>query len=205
VGALGTVGYVNNYSAGGTGATAYGFLPLPYVGGDLANIFPKVFDVEHTYTISPKVVNQFKYGFVRFYQNIQDATQGVKQYSPATLGITNLPGGQANEEFPGALFQQTGGVTTSLTGWTQNSNAAATQLTTPNNFTIVDNLQWLKGKHAFTFGIQVQWQQINNANPATFTGVLSLPYNSFSTAAYAPNSSQLNSSSGYTYASYLEL
>ena len=203
VGALGTVNYVNNYSAGGSGATAYGYLPPPYVGGDLANIFPKVFDVEHTYTVSPRIVNQLKYGFVRFFQNIHNATQGVKEWSPATLGITNLPGGQAGEEFPGAQFSQTGGVTTSLTGWTQNSNAAATQLTTPNNFTIVDNLQWLKGKHAFTFGIQVQWQQINNANPATFTGVLPLTYNSFSTAQYTANTSQLNSNSGYSYASYL--
>jgi hypothetical protein len=203
VGALGTVNYVNNYSAGGSGATAYGYLPPPYVGGDLANIFPKVFDVEHTYTVSPRIVNQFKYGFVRFFQNIHNATQGVKEWSPATLGITNLPGGQAGEEFPGAQFSQTGGVTTSLTGWTQNGNAAATQLTTPNNFTIVDNLQWLKGKHAFTFGIQVQWQQINNANPATFTGVLPLTYNSFSTAQYTANTSQLNSNSGYSYASYL--
>jgi Carboxypeptidase regulatory-like domain/TonB dependent receptor len=202
-GALGTVNYLNNYSSGGSGATAYGFLPLPYVGGDLANIYPKVFDVEDTYTVNPRIVNQIKYGFVRFYQNIQDATQGIAQYSPGTLGITNLPTGQASDTFPGAQFSQTGAVTTALTGWTQNSNAAATQLTTPNNYTIVDNLQWLKGKHALTFGIQIQWQQINNANPATYTGVLDLTYNSFSTAAYSANSSQLNSSSGYSYASYL--
>jgi hypothetical protein len=42
----------------------------------------------------------------------------------------------------------------------------STQLTTPNNYTIVDNLQWLKGKHALTFGITYQWQEINNANPS---------------------------------------
>ncbi len=203
VGALGTENYVNNYSAGGSGATAYGYLPPPYVGGDLANIYPKIFDIEDTYTVSPRIVNQLKYGFVRFFQNIHDATQGVAQYSPTALGITNLPAGQASEEFPGSQFAQTGGVATSLTGWTQNSNAAATQLTTPNNFTIVDNLQWLKGKHAFTFGLQIQWQQINNANPATYTGVLALAYNSFSTAQYSANSSQLNSGSGYSYASYL--
>ena len=203
VGALGTVNYFNNYSAGGSGSTAYGFLPLPYTGGDLANIYPKVFDVEHTYTISPRLVNQVKFGYVRFFQNIHNATQGVAAYSPQTLGISNLPAGQASEEFPGAAFGQTGAFSTSLTGWTQNSNAASTQLTTPNNYTIVDNVQWVKGRHALTFGITIQWQQINNANPATFTGVLSLPYNSLSTAAFSNNSSSLNSSSGYTYASYL--
>jgi Carboxypeptidase regulatory-like domain len=203
VGALGTVGYLNNYSAGGSGATTYGYLPLPYVGGDLANIYPKVFDVQHTYTVSPRIVNQFKYGYVRFFQNIQNATQGIEKYSPTTLGITNLPAGQSSEEFPGAQFSQTGGVATSLTGWTTNSNSVSTQLTTPNNFTIVDNLQWLKGKHALTFGIQVQWQEINNANPATYTGVLDLTYNSLSTATYSSKSSSLNTGSGYSYASYL--
>lgn len=204
VGALGTVNYLNNYSAGGSGATAYGYLPPPYVGGDLASIYPKVFDVEDAYTISPRLVNQLKYGYVRFFQNIQNATQGVGAYSPQTLGISNLPAGQASEEFPGATFGQTGGASAPpLTGWTQNSNAASTQLTTPNNYTIVDNLAWVKGRHSLTFGISIQWQQINNANPATFTGVLSLAYNSFSTAQFSSNSNALNSGSGYAYASYL--
>jgi Carboxypeptidase regulatory-like domain len=203
IGALGTVNYLNNYAAGGSAATAYGFLPPPYVGGDLANIYPKVFDVEDTYTISDRMTNQLKYGFTRFYQNIHDATQGVTAWSAATLGITNLPAGQAGQEFPGAQFAETGGATNTLTGWTQNSNAAATQLTTPNNFTIVDNLQWLKGKHALTFGITYQWQEINNANPATYTGVLDLSYNSNSTANFTAGSSALSASSGYSYASYL--
>jgi hypothetical protein len=203
VGAMGTVAYLNNYATGGTGATAYGYLPAPYVGGDLADIFPKVFDIEDTYTLNDRMTNQLKYGFVRFYQNIHDATQGVTAWEAPTFGITNLPAGQAGQEFPGAQFTETGAVSNVLTGWTTNSNTIATQLTTPNNFTIVDNFQWLKGKHSLTFGVQYQWQEINNANPATYTGVLDLTYNAFSTANYGANSSQLSSSSGYSYASYL--
>lgn len=203
VGAMGSVGYLNNYSSGGSGATTYGYLPPPYVGGDLANIFPKVFDVEDTYAINDRMTNQFKYGFTRFYQNIHNATQGVTAWSAPTMGITNLPDGQAGEEFPGAQFSQTGAVATSLTGWTTNSNSVSTQLTTPNNFTLVDNFQWLKGRHALTFGMTIQWQEINNANPATYTGVLDLTYNSNSTAQFSANSASLNSASGYSYASYL--
>jgi hypothetical protein len=200
VGALGTVNYVNNYS------TPY--LPPPYVGGDLANIYPKVFDVEDTYTISATLNNQFKYGFTRFFQNIHNATQGVTAWAAPTLGITNLPPGQASEEFPGAAFGATPAFGTVQTLWTGFSNAIATQLTTPNNFTIVDNLQWLKGKHALTFGITIQWQQINNANPATYTGVLDLTYNANSTANFAAKSNSIStgtaqSPSGYSYASYL--
>ncbi len=187
-GAVGTVNYLNNYGSGTTTSGGvsylYGFLPPPYVGGDLANIYPKVFGVEDTYTINSRMVNQLKYGFTRFYQNIHNATQGVAAWEASTMGITNLPPGQAAEEFPGAGFATTPAFGSVQTAWTQNSNAASTQLTTPNNYTIVDNLQWLKGRHSLTFGITVQWQQINNANPATYTGVLSLPYNGFSTANF---------------------
>jgi hypothetical protein len=200
VGAFGTVSYVNNYSSP--------YLPLPYVGGDLAVIYPKVFDVQHTYTISQSVVNQFKYGYTRFFQNIHDATAGVTPYEASTLGITNLPAGQAGVEFPGTSFGTTPAFGTVQTTWTGNGNAVATQLTTPNNFTIVDNLQWLKGKHSLTFGIQVEWEEINNANPATYTGVLDLGYNAYSTANFAANSNALTTGtstapSGYSYASFL--
>ncbi|MHB1022389.1 MAG: TonB-dependent receptor domain-containing protein [Acidobacteriaceae bacterium] len=195
VGALGTVNYLNNYGSP--------FLPAPYTGGDLAQIFPKVFDVEDTYTFSPRIVNQLKYGYTRFYQNIKNATQGLTQYSAGTMGISNLPGGQASEEFPGAAFSSTGTYASKspITQWTSNSNAASTQVTTPNNFALVDNLQWTKGKHALTFGLSIQWQQINNANPATYTGVLSLAYNPYSTANFS--GSALSTSTGYSYASYL--
>ena len=204
IGTMGAVNYLNNYSAGGTAGTptTYGFLPQPYTGGDLAAIFPKNYIVEDAYTITPNVVNQLKFGFTRFFQNIHDSTQGVKQYEIGTLGITNLPGGQAGEEFPGAQFGTNTLYGTPMTGWTQNGNAASTQLTTPNNYALTDNVQWLKGKHAISMGVTFQWQEINNANPATFTGVLSLAYNSNSTANFSGSS--LNASgSGFSYASFL--
>ena len=64
--------------------------------------YPKNYIVEDAYTITPNLVNQLKYGFTRFFQNIHNATQGVKAWEVGTLGVTNLPGGQAGEEFPGA-------------------------------------------------------------------------------------------------------
>jgi hypothetical protein len=206
LGTLGTVNYLNNFSTGGTAPTAYGYLPLPYVGGDYANIFPKNFIVEDTYSFSPNLVNQFKFGYTRFFQAIVSATQGVSKYSPTAMGITNLPQGQAGIEFPGAAFGTTTAFGSALTGWTQNSNAGSTQLTTPNNFALTDNVQWIKGKHAFTFGLTYQWQEINNANPATYTGILSLSYNAFSTANFSGNTLNTGSAtapSGFAYASYL--
>ncbi len=54
VGTIGVVNYLNNYGTGGSGATAYGYLPPPYMGGDLANIYPKNYIVEDAYTITAK-------------------------------------------------------------------------------------------------------------------------------------------------------
>ena len=198
VGAMGTVNYLNNFN------TPY--LPLPYTGGDYANIYPKVFDVEDTYTISNSIVNQLKYGYTRFYQNIHNTTQNSPTYAIGKFGVTNLPLGQAGTEFPGATFPATTKFGTAPQYWTGTTSgpggSVATQLTTPNNYAIVDNLQWVKGAHSMTFGTVVQWQQINNANPSTFTGVLGFTYNANSTAQYV-GSSISSTATGYSYASYL--
>jgi len=195
VGALGTVNYLNNVGSGP-------YLPLPYTGGDLADIYPKVFDVQDAYTISNSMVNQLKFGFVRFYQNIHHLTQNSPTYGIGVLGVTNLPVGQSATEFPGVSFAATTKFGNALQTWTTNSNSVATQLTTPNNYALVDNLQWIRGSHALTFGITVQWQEINNANPATNTGILSLPYNGNSTAQFVGGSLS-TTSTGYSYASFL--
>ena len=50
-------------------------------------------------------------------------------------------------------------------------------------------MQWLKGKHEFTFGITYQFEGLNNANPATFTGVLPLGYDQYATAGYGTTAS----------------
>ncbi len=198
VGAMGTVNYFNNFN------TPY--LPLPYTGGDLANIFPKDFDVEDAYTFSNSIVNQLKFGFVRFYQNIHNNTQNSATYGAPALGITNLPAGQAGTEFPGAVFSATKQFGTVQQYWTGTtsapSNSVATQVTTPNNFALVDNLQWVKGAHSLTFGVIMQWQEINNANPATYTGIMSFTYNGNSTANFT-GSAISNTNSGYSYADFL--
>jgi len=197
VGAMGTVNYLNNVGSGP-------YLPLPYTGGDLANIYPKVFDAEDAYTISNSIVNQLKFGYTRFYQNIHHLTQGSPTYSIAKLGVTNLPAGQAGDEFPGVSFGTTGksGTAVPIQTWTGNGGSIATQITTPNNYAIVDNLSWVKGAHSMTFGATVQWHQINNANPATFSGVLTMAYNANDTAQFTGTSSAATTT-GYSYASFL--
>jgi Carboxypeptidase regulatory-like domain/TonB dependent receptor len=204
VGAFGTQNYLNNFAAP--------YIPLPYEGGDLAKVFPKQFVVEDTYTFNAHIVNQLKYGYTRFFQDIFDATQNVPTWAPGSvLGITNLPAGQGGQEFPGAQFYSGSGSLpqTVPTTWTGNSNAISTQLTTPQTYSIVDNVQWLKGRHALTIGATYQFLNLNNANPATFTGVLDLSYNPITTANFTSGSNALINNqtpgpgNGYGYASYL--
>jgi len=201
VGAMGHVVYANNFG------TPY--LPVPYAVGDYATIVPKQYNVEDAYTLSDHMTNQFKIGYTRFFMPINNPTQGLTPYEVGTLGVTNLPAGQAGQEFPGVAFSSPSkilGTTTSITPatWTTDSNSASTQLTIPNNYSLVDNLQWLKGKHQFTFGLTYQFEGLNNANPATFTGVLTLCFNQYATANYTANSANIDqTNTGLGFASFL--
>ena len=201
VGAIGTVRYLNNYSV---------YLPLPYTTGTIANIFPKVFDVEDAYTINSRLMNQLKYSFTRFPQPQVNATDGKSQYNAAAMGITNVPSGQASTEFPANSFGSTG--STGLGGtkgtaeeqWGSSGAGTSTQLVTPSTYAVLDNLQWVTGKHTFTFGFTYEWEQANSSAPVGYTGDLGLSYNNYATANYDPkNPTTLSSTSGLSYASYL--
>ena len=176
VGAMGVENYLNNFSSP--------FFPLPYTGGDLAQIYPKDYVIGDTYTFSPNLVNQLKYSFTRFFQNIHNSTQGTTAFEPATLGMTNIPPGQAGQEFPGQSFASAP-FSTGFQTWTTNSSSTSTQLTTPNNYAITDNIDWTKGKHSLTLGLTYQFQDDNNANPATYSGFMGFAYNANSTATFS--------------------
>jgi hypothetical protein len=210
IGAMGAVHYLNNYSAGGSGSNTYGYLPLPYVGGTIANIFPKVYQVEDTYTINDHLINQLEYGVTRFVQPQTAATDGHANFSAAAMGITNLPVGQASTVFPGVGFGTTGAVSTTITGWAgPNNGSYGTQTVSPTTYALLDNLQWLKGKHSITAGFSFMWEEINTANPSGYSSIAQLQFNSNSTAQYSFNSTTqtftnaLSSSSGNSYASFL--
>ncbi len=205
VGVNGARIYMNNFS---------NQMPLPYVSGTYAKIFPQSYIVEHVFTINPNLVNQLKYSFTRFIQPQINATQGVKAYAPSAFGISNVPVGQASTEFPGASFGTTAGFGTAYTGWTSNGASTTTQQVNPNTYALLDNVQWVKGKHSLTFGFSYLWEEINSAIPVGYSTELYLAYNAYSTANFAANSSALstggkgapgasNGPSGYSFASYL--
>ncbi|MDE1177510.1 MAG: carboxypeptidase regulatory-like domain-containing protein [Edaphobacter sp.] len=177
-------------------------LPLPYTWGTYASIKPFITDVEHSWAITDRLVNQFKFGFTRFAQPVTALTQGVAGYQASDLGITNLPGGQASQNFPGATFGTTQLFGTVQGQWTGAGASTASGATVPNTFTLVDNVALTKGKHSLTIGIQMQWLQDNVAAQSGPSGIVVLPFNANSTANFA-GSTLSTASSGYSYASYM--
>ncbi len=178
-------------------------LPLPYTAGTYATITPKIFAVEHSFVITPHIVNQFKFGFTRFAQPIQSLTDGVSPYRAAQdMGITNLPPGQASDEFPGVSFGSNTPFPVVQGTWTSDGASGATQSTIPNAYTLVDNLQIVKGQHAMTLGLQMQWLQDNVAAQSGPSGIYTTTFSANDTANFSGTS--INSSnSGYSYASFL--
>ena len=132
---------------------------------------PKQFDVEDAYTITPHLTNQFKWGYTRFYMPIFIAPippiVGSPSHTSAHLASPTCQVGRPLRTFRTSRLEHLSPRTTAPSQWGPNTNRHATQLTIPNNYALVDNVQWLKGKHVMTFGFTYMLEGLNNANPAT--------------------------------------
>jgi hypothetical protein len=192
------------YSHGVRASVGYGAnLPLPYTASDSSIISPTDLIFEHQYIITPHIVNQFKYGFTRFPQPVLAPTDSLAPYRGGPdVGIGGLPAGQASDNFPGSSFGTTTLFPSGLSPWTENGASDASHIVTPNAFTLVDNLQWSKGKHALTFGVQTQWLEDNTVAQSSPSGIYTQSWAGSSTANYVGTS--LNSTAtGFSYASFM--
>ena len=174
-------------------------LPLPYLGTTASTVAGHWADMSDSYTIKSNLVNQFKFGFSNFggppIQNITENTQ----YAASLQGIdfTGVPSdGQAVTEFPTQIF----GGSNAQQEWGE-GGSGVTATTVSEAYTAVDNLLWIKGKHAMTFGIQVQWLQENASSYDGPTSSLTLNWGVNETAQ--ESGSTYTGSTGYAYASYL--
>jgi hypothetical protein len=175
-------------------------LPVPYTSADLAVVSSTNLIFEHQYILAPHVVNQFKYGYVRFITQKHAPTEGGNYAADA--GIAGLPAGQASENFPCSSFASTTAFPTAPTQWTVCGASYASGFTITNTYNVLDNLQWTKGKHALTFGIQIQWLHDNVAQQSSPSGVYTQNWNGLDTANYV-GTSLSSTATGYSYASFL--
>lgn len=181
----GVYGYQSNGSNPG---------PLPYTSGQGYETKNKIFLIDHTYTFTPNLINQFKYGFTRFWGPVFNPDFRNKGYGLGTdAGVSGLPGGQASQSFPTVTWAGNN----ALTQWSGDQDY--NDLT--NYYTLLDNVQWVHGKQSFTFGGSYQWLQVNDITYTTGISPVTLAYSNAQTALYT-NKTQ-NTATGHSYASFL--
>ena len=167
--------------------------PIPYNYGQTYAPKTAVGIIEETHIFTPNIVNQLKYGYARYNGPTFDADQ-LPQYSATTMGITNLPGGAAQQAFPITTFSGTNAPT--------NWGGAGPHDTLAENYTLLDNLQWVKGRHTLTIGGQIAWMQYNVVNATGGTTPLTLANAVTETAGLANAFTAINNT-GASYASFL--
>jgi hypothetical protein len=169
-------------------------LPLPYASTRLVNEIPYTAQAKYTRVISASMLNQLSYGFSRFGGPITNAT--IAGNYPVKAGLTGLPAGEAAGSFPEISW--TG--PNPPDGWRANGGARAFNDIT-NTFVLQDAFQWTRGKHALTFGGQIQWLQINEKQ-RTYGSLATWNFSNSQTATFT-STGTLNNTTGNPYASYL--
>ncbi len=173
-------------------------LPLPYVNAFNVPETTTTGIVEDTYDLTPRLVNELKYAFVRFVGSPVNPTYGISEYEAggtSGVGIGGLPPGQASETFPDVDFS--GGVDTPLT-WTSRNGYTQAQ----NTYDILEDVEWSHGRHNITFGGLYQWIDDNGSDFNTATPPLTLNESNDTTSGYTGGT--LNTGkTGAPYASFL--
>jgi hypothetical protein len=167
--------------------------PLPYQTGKIYRPITKDIMFEHTYVINSSLVNQFKYGAMQYYSPAINPSLINPAWSASGFGINGLPAGQTQQSFPDVKFSE-------VTQW--GPSASAGNVT--NNFVALDNMQWIHGKHSFSFGAQLQWLEYNVLQDRTGNTPLSLTLSSKETEGFKGNNTvTAASNTGWDYASFM--
>jgi Carboxypeptidase regulatory-like domain len=171
--------------------------PVPYNYGQAFAPKTAVGIIEETHVFSPKILNQFKYGYAR-YNGPTFNPNFAPAYASSALGIGGLPAGQAAGGFPTVTF--TG--TAAPTNW----SGAQANITIAENYTLVDNVQWNVGKHSLTIGGQIAWLLYQVTPDTGGSSFLTIATALSETAGFNPstnNSIAATANTGLAYASLL--
>lgn len=167
--------------------------PVPYNYGQAYAPKTAVWAIEETHIFSPTLVNQIKWGYAR-YNGPTFNPNTAPAFAASAMGITGQPAGQAQTTFPIVTFAGTDAPT--------NWGGTTANVTIAENYTLLDNLQWTKGKHAFTFGGQTAWLLYNVLSATGGSTPLTLKYTNTETGSL-PGSFAVPSTTGLAYASFL--
>ena len=173
--------------------------PVPYNYGQAYAPKTAVGIIQESHVFSPHVLNQVKWGYARYNGPTFNPNQ-ASAYAAATMGMSGLPQGQAQQTFPIVTFAGSDAPT--------NWGGTTANVTLAENYTALDNLQWTVGKHSFTFGGQVAWLQYNVINATGGSTPITLAAAVTETAGINASSNSspkfvATPSTGLAYASFL--
>jgi Carboxypeptidase regulatory-like domain/TonB-dependent Receptor Plug Domain len=173
--------------------------PIPYNFGQAFAPKTAVGIVEDTHVFSANLVNQFKAGFAR-YNGPTFNTDEAPAYAATAMGITGLPTGQAQDAFPFVTFAGTD----APTNWA----GEPASVSIANSYALIDNVQWVFGKHSLTMGLEMAWLQYQVTGDTTGTSPVTLATAVTETAAITPSSNSApkyaaTAGTGLSYASFL--
>ena len=174
------------------GTNAQTALPLPYTETRLVEEAPTSAQVKHTFVLGARWVNQASLGFSRLSVPIFNAT--VDGRYPIEAGLRGLPAGEADSSFPEIAFAGPN----APTQWRGTDARAFTEFL--NNYTFQNNLNATMGKHAMTFGLQMQRMDANERERA-YGSLATFAFSNLQTAGFANGAVQ--NATGNAYASFL--
>ena len=181
------------YRGGNTQTNPQVALPLPYAETRLVEEVPTSAQVKHTYVIGSRWVNQVSAGYSRLSVPIFNAT--IDGQYPIKAGLRGLPSGEANSSFPEISWAGPN----APTQWRGTDSRAFTEYL--NNYTLQDNLNWTRGKHAMTFGLQAQRMDADERE-RTYGSLATFGFSNAKTAGFNA-AGTLNTATGNAYASFL--
>ncbi len=178
--------------------------PMPYFYAKPYAPITRVAIFEDTFVIKPTLVNQFKYGAAQYHSPHTNPSTENPAFAAtaANIGFTPTATGQVATSFPIVKF--TGSDAPAQWG----PNTGADDQNT-NSYTFTDNLQWVKGKHALTFGGQFEFLEFNDLYAVGGSTPLTLNYAVGETASVSGSSGAAGTTNtattgaGFPYASFL--
>ncbi len=182
---------------GNAGAQSTQVAPLPYEYAKTYAPITRVAIFQDTYVINQNLVNQFNYGIGQYHAPDGNPSLLNPAYAATASGITNLASaGQTPNSFPIVKFSGTD----DPNQWGPNTGQ---YVQSTDTYSLKDNLQWVHGKHSFTFGGQSEWLLFNDLYSYGASNPLTLSYAVTETAKVSGASAAVTANTGLAYASYL--
>ncbi|MCP9494342.1 MAG: TonB-dependent receptor [Pyrinomonadaceae bacterium MAG19_C2-C3] len=156
--------------------------------------------VQHNYTLTPTLLNNFNLGVTRYDTANRNFTEG---FNTASLGLP--PNATQNFAFPQILFPNYGNPTSSLDprAYQGIGSTIFTDRIRENAVEVTDFMTYVTGRHTIKFGGTFRTTQFNFFQRLRPGGTFNFRHEQTSSAATAANGSLLDPTSGHPIASLL--